>query len=166
MDPAPTRFRHFLRDRKEIRLYIRSFVSNREDVADLLQEVGIVIFGHREAPSETEEFRAWCRGIVRNLVLHHWRSLGRYNEVFARSEAQEIDAPSPAQSAEEAVASRNVLAAFLEGLDEQSCKLLTLRYVEGMTSREIAREFRQTPAAIRMRLMRARELIRDRQRHE
>jgi len=60
------------------------------------------------------------------------------------------------------MALRRALMECLEDLDDQSRVLLTMRYMDGKTSREIARQFRQSPAAIRMRIMRVRETLKGR----
>jgi RNA polymerase sigma factor (sigma-70 family) len=144
-------WRHFVRHRGELRGYIRSLVSNHADVADLMQEVGLVILDH--------QFPAWCRGIVRNVVSHHWRSARRRSELFSPADVESESPDSGLRSTEDIVASRNALATCLDELDDQSRTLLTLRYMDGKTSGEIARQFRQSPAAIRMKIMRVRDAL-------
>jgi RNA polymerase sigma-70 factor (ECF subfamily) len=155
-------WRHFVRNRAQLRSYIRKLVSNHADVADLLQEVGLVILDRADVPSDAQQFRAWCRGVARNLVSHHWRSTRRHNELFSSDDVASETPDTGVRSTEDLMALRRVLAECLEDLDEPSRVLLMLRYMDGKTSGEIARQFRQSPAAIRMKIMRVREALRDR----
>jgi RNA polymerase sigma-70 factor (ECF subfamily) len=155
-------WRHFVRHRAELRGYVRSLVSNHADVADLMQEVGLVILDHREVPSDVRQFPAWCRGVVRNVVSHHWRSTRRRSELFSPADVESESPDSDLRSTEDIVALRNAVAACLEELDDQSRTLLTLRYMDGKTSGEIARQLRQSPAAIRMKIMRVRDALKER----
>jgi RNA polymerase sigma-70 factor (ECF subfamily) len=136
-------------------------VSSREDAADLLQDVGMVILEHQDPPVDAERFVSWCFGIARNVVLHHWRTGRRRDEIFtevpAGHQRDVIAVPF-----ERVIADRERLLASLDDLDEPSRKLLFLWFVDGKTSREIARELAQSPAAVRMRIMRVRKMLRDR----
>ena len=152
---------YFIRNRKKVRDYLESKVSNREDVADLLQDVGIIILGHDDPPLDAERFVPWCMGIARNTVLHHWRHARRYDRVFSASDATGCDW-GLASSFEGALLDRQLIATVLHDLDESSRTLLLLRYVAGKTSREIAEDLGQSPAAVRMRIMRVCELLRER----
>jgi RNA polymerase sigma-70 factor, ECF subfamily len=155
-------WRHFLRNHAQLRSYIQSLVSNQADAADLLQEVGLVILDHQGVPADARQFSAWCRGIARNVVSHHWRSARRHSELFSPADFDSEPPDSGIRSTEDIVASRTALEACLQDLDDHSRLLLTLRYMDGETSGEIARQFRQTPAAIRMKIMRVRDALKER----
>jgi len=157
----------FVRHRPELLRYVHSLISSPEDAADLLQEVGVVVLAHDDdAPSETRAFALWCRGIAHNLALHHWRAVRRYNHVFADwdddRDGAEAATRAPSLSIEETLADRESLERCVADLDETSRELLRLRYVCGKSSREIARMLRQSPEAVRMKIMRVREALRHR----
>ena len=139
-------------------------IPSDEDTADLLQEIGVVVLAHDDAPIDPREFLLWCRRIAHNLALHHWRAVRRHNDVFVdRDWDEDTDTTDLATSSiEETVADRESLLRCVEDLDEPSRLLLQLKYVDGKTSREIARMMRQTPEAVRMKIMRVREAMRDR----
>ncbi|HEY3500610.1 MAG TPA: hypothetical protein VGK73_38215, partial [Polyangiaceae bacterium] len=61
-------------------------------------------------------------------------------------------------------ASRSKLQRLAGRLDPQAIELLFRRYVLGETAKDIATELAQSPAALRMRLMRLRTLLRSVQR--
>ena len=151
----------FIRLRPQVAAYVRSLMSTHEDAADLLQELSLALLVRGDAPAEPTELLRWCRGAARNLALHHWRSARRHSEIFAerRGDAHDADAPE-ASSLERAVADRDAIERCLRCLDEHSRRLLVMRYVAGKTSAEIARRSHQSPAAVRMKLMRVREDLR------
>src|SRR5262245_48904144 len=131
-----------------------------EDASDLLQEVGVVVLASDEAPTKAREFLSWCRGIAHNLALHHWRAARKHNDVLTELDSSYDSAETPVMSIEEVLADRESLAMCIQGLDKPSRKLLKLKYIDGKTSAEIALILRQSPEAVRMRIMRLREAIR------
>ena len=162
MNDRARSWEQFVGHRRALLRYLRSLIAGREDAADLLQEVGVVVLAHDDAPADPRAFVLWCRGIARNLALHHWRAERRYNDLFAEWDADRDTAGPSIVSMEEALADRESLERCVEGLDEATRELLKLRYLDGKTSREIARIVRQSPDAVRMRIMRVREALRSR----
>ena len=154
------RWKHFASNSRRIRAYLESLLSSREDAADLLQDVGMVLLARDQVPPDEATFVCWCRGIARNLALHHWRAAHRYNEVFADSDPEAVESDAASEWLEEGVADRESVCACLRDLDEQTRSMLIKRYVDEETSREIGRELRQSPAAVRMKIKRARAAIR------
>lgn len=141
--------------------YIRSLVANHDDAADLLQDLSLVVLARAGALPETIQMLRWCRGVARHLALHRRRLARRRNEIFP----VESGATDPAEfaissSPERALADRDSLGRFFRELDARSRRLLVLRYLAGRTSEEIARTSRQSPAAVRMKLMRLRKSLR------
>ncbi len=157
-DPILNRF---IRLRPQVAAYVRSLMATHEDAADLLQELSLALLIRGDAPAEPTELLRWCRGTARNLALHHWRSARRRNEIFCSGHTVHggADAAGPG-SLERAVVDRDAIARCLRCLDGHSRRLLVLRYVAGKTSAEIARRSHQSPAAVRMKLMRVREDLR------
>ncbi len=151
----------FIRLQPQVAAYVRSLMSTREDAADLLQELSLAFLLRGGASAEPTQMLRWCRGAARNLALHHWRSARRHREIFADgpSTQGQADAAEP-RSLERAVADRDSIERCLRCLDGHSRRLLLLRYVAGKTSAEIARGSHQSPAAVRMKLMRVREDLR------
>src|SRR5262249_3687499 len=145
----------FVRSRAQLRSYIKTLIANRDDAADLLQDTWLIALSHADAPVNTSDYAAWCRGIARNLAHRHWRTAKRDAEVFtpADLDENESDEMSDDICIEDVIAARDTLMESLEALDEPSRALLTSRYVDGKTSSEIAKETKQSAAAIRMKIM-------------
>src|SRR4051812_22860003 len=139
VSPNTKIWRHFVRNRAQLRDYIRKLVSNHADAADLLQEVGLVILHRSDVPSNAQQYTAWCRGVARNVVSHHWRWARRHNEIFLHGDAPTETPDAGLRSTEDIMALRRILVESLGELDDQSRALLTLRYLDGKTSGEIAR---------------------------
>jgi RNA polymerase sigma factor (sigma-70 family) len=67
----------FLQHRFMLMSYLRALVRDPNDAEDLFQEVGLRVMHSDGVPTDPSQFAAWCRGVARNLVLHHWRSKRR-----------------------------------------------------------------------------------------
>ncbi len=109
---------------------------------------------------EPERFAAWLCGIVRNLA----RDLRRRNRRECRvnaalSLALRSDCwQAPESRMEQQEMAQRVLAALAE-LDELSRAAVVLRYYEGYSSKQIGELLELGPAAVDMRLSRARQLL-------
>jgi RNA polymerase sigma factor (sigma-70 family) len=141
--------------------YVRRLVSDSEIARDVMQNVSVTVLTAPEVPSNLEQFAAWCRGVARNVAASERRVRRRSESMIANDEL-ETDASSPESSPEESTNSRNVLESLVRELDANEFELLVRRYVLEEDSNELASELEQTPAALRMRLMRLRAILRDR----
>jgi DNA-directed RNA polymerase specialized sigma24 family protein len=65
--------RLFTKHQRMLREFILCLVPDPNDADDLLQEVSVVVLAKSEAPRDCEKFPSWCRGVARNVILHHWR---------------------------------------------------------------------------------------------
>jgi RNA polymerase sigma-70 factor, ECF subfamily len=121
---------------------------------------------------EPARFGPWLCGIVRNLAIDQLRR--SRNEPRPGSETPAVkelrhDARHPGQSyggdPSEQLTRRerhDAVAAALESLDEISRSAVVLRYYDGLSSKQIGELLDLAPAAVDMRLTRARRLLRDR----
>jgi RNA polymerase sigma factor (sigma-70 family) len=121
---------------------------------------------------EPARFGPWLCGIVRNLAIDQLRR--SRNEPRPGSETPAVrevrhDARHPGQaySADpaEAMSRRerhDAVAAALDALDEISRSAVVLRYYDGLSSKQIGDLLDLAPAAVDMRLTRARRVLRDR----
>lgn len=153
--------RQFLRHQQMVQDYIYSLVRDPHDSDDLFQEVGVRVLAKAVPPRNPEDFPSWCRGIARNLVLHHWRSKRRgtslLKERFLR--AVETAYQESENEADLLNLKRRALNECLKKLPEPSRDLLEMRYVRGAPSHVIAERIRQSAAGVRMTLMRIRQAL-------
>jgi len=160
MRPQESALSHFLARRQAVRRYVKSLVGRDSDVDDVLQDVCMAILARGETAVEVQGISAWLRGIARNVVLHHWRSAHRHRSLLALPSDPDKASLVGTRSTEDIVFSRDALEKCWRELDERSRRVLTLRYIDGRTSREIARELQVSPAAVRIRLSRLRRKMR------
>lgn len=150
--------RLFLQHRHMLLSYIHALVRDANDAEDIFQEVGVRVMNKEEVPQNSREFAAWCRGIARNLVMHHWRSKQR-SKVVANDrllDALEL-AFQEAEPAAELSKQRSIaLADCLRLLPDHSRDVINMRYFEGLTSVEIGERLERSSAAVRKMLSRVR----------
>jgi RNA polymerase sigma factor (sigma-70 family) len=146
----------FLAHHRQLQVYVRRLVSAEHDTTDIVHEVALRLLNQPSAPSCNESFGAWCKAVARHIVLQQRRAL-RYR----RALLTEIDAghQSDAWRAEALSTVRLAIIRQLNDIDPLSRELLLRRYVLEQTSDEIAHDTKLSPAAVRMRLMRLRDVL-------
>jgi RNA polymerase sigma-70 factor (ECF subfamily) len=123
--------------------------------ADVVQEAFVRAWRKLGSLKQPSRFGSWLCGIVRNLAVDERRRV-------RRQATENIDTLSPACHNDPAAGlgrreqSAQIQRA-LEKLDEISRSAVVLRYYEGLSSRQIADLLDLSPAAVDMRLSRARQ---------
>ena len=110
---------------------------------------------------EPERFGPWLCGIVRNLAIDALRRKRMTlpltaGQVVVNSERWTSDPIDEVGRRE----TESLLAGAIASLDEQSRMVVVMRYYEDLSSKEIADLLEMTPAAVDMRLSRARKQLR------
>jgi len=77
--------RFFMTHEAAVQGFIRTLVSRREDVAEILQEVAVVLWEKFAEFDQSRDFRQWAFGIARYKVLAHLRDRSRDRHVFDES---------------------------------------------------------------------------------
>jgi RNA polymerase sigma-70 factor (ECF subfamily) len=153
--------RLFMRHQRMVREFILSLVPDSNDADDLLQEVSVVVLAKSEPPRDLRKFPEWCRGVARNVVLHHWRRRKKTMTTPGARFLESVEIAYQEGDADEEVMNlrRRALEECLKQLPESSRTLLDLRYVRQAPSQEIARTLKSSAAGVRMTLMRIREAL-------
>ena len=141
--------------------YVRRLVGDPEGARDVMQNVSVTVLTAPEAPLNGGQFAAWCRGVARNLAAYE-RRIRRRSQSMIPEEEIEKERPDPETNPEESTNSRKVLRSLVGELEAGEFELLVRRYVFEEDSNELASALEQSPAALRMRLMRLRAILRDR----
>lgn len=141
--------------------YVRRLIGDAEAARDVLQTVAMTILTAPEAPTEPSQFAAWCRGVARNVTATERRVRRRSQSVIPGIELSH-DPPDPDTNPEESTNSRKVLRSLVRELEPDAFELLVRRYVFEEEANDLASELDQSPAALRMRLMRLRAILRNR----
>ncbi len=144
-----------------VALAITRDVATSEDIA---QEAFLSAWQHLEKLHSPDSFLPWLRQITRNLArdhLHKYRHqpLDGPNAELVMALAAD-PGPQPMQRLLEG--EREMTAAeLIAALPEESRETLLLFYREGQSSQQVAALLGTTDAAVRKRLSRARQLVRD-----
>ena len=137
--------------------YVRRAVGSSDAANDVVQEVSVrVLTG--EGPAEPGRFLAWSRGIARHVIALDWRMRRR---ALAETPLEEdhIEMHSYSMWDPEQHIDARSLARAMAGIDSDAIELLVRRYVLEESGKELADQMEQTPAAVRMRLMRLRSTL-------
>ena len=152
----------FLQQREMLLSYIHALVRDPVDAEDLFQQVGISILEREELPCPREVFPAWCRGVARNLILHHWRDERRRRAVPSGLLLEAVDqAFGELDNQPDFYQQRSAaLGECLKRVPARQRQLLALRYTENLTSEGIGRRLGRTAGAVRQEIARLRNLLR------
>lgn len=145
--------RLFLLHRQGVFRYLYRAVGRPDTAQDLTQEVFLRVARSPVPVSDPAGHRAWVFKIARNLLLNHLRDGARRGHVVALVEHVEQVAP-PTQ--ELSVAIRQAV----DALDELDRDVFLMRESAGLSYAEIAGACELTEDAVRARLKRAREELR------
>ncbi len=139
--------------------YVYSRLGNFHDAEDLAQEVFIKAYRNLRKLRTYDSFLGWLYAIASNLCKNWARAQSR------RPDSEFIEDAEPDALDNSSISSYRSEHAFetlheaLDSLPDMYRQALTLRYLGGMSSREIARFVGASPAAIRKRLSKARSLL-------
>lgn len=154
------------------RLALR-MVSNPEVVQDLVQEALLEAYLSLDRLREPERFRSWLGGIVLNLCRSYLRERKRRGLRNANLKAGsnfdwwhlQSDLPGPEVSAEARELHRLVLSA-IQDLPASQRQATLLFYYEYLSLREIAAVAGVSVGAVKVRLYRARQQLREHLLHQ
>lgn len=144
-----------------IALSIVRDVPTSEDIA---QDAFLSAWQHLRRLQNPDSFLPWLRQITRNLARDHLRAKARaphpVDDMDAAIQAAADPAPSPVHALIDA--ERQAAAAdLISALPSESRETLLLFYREGQSSQQVATLLGLSDAAVRKRLSRARQALRD-----
>lgn len=138
----------------EVWRFVSSQIDRREDVEDVVMEVFAAAFTQFVQVRRAADQRLWLLAIARRKVADMWRR--RYR----RSEQSLDDLERSMEDADlnvSQIATRTALAR----LSESEREALILKYVNGLSTEEVAQVLRRSAPATNSLLQRARERMRE-----
>ena len=131
--------------------YIHRHVANREDAEDLLQDVFISCYRHKDSfdPERCSE-TAWLFVIAKNRLKQYYRDQKPVSSLEELAENGESIADWSAQEAIRLMECRDLVAKLLLTLDERSRTVLILRYFQQLDSQQIAQRMGLSPVHVRV----------------
>ena len=136
-------------------------LHNFHDAEDVTQEAFFKAYRSLRTLRRWDSFASWLYRITLNLCRDWIRAQSRRldHESIDDQSQEVLESPSRSMYRRELVCES--VRETLNLLPEMYCQVLTLHYFGGMTSTEIARFVGASPAAIRMRLIKARSLLKE-----
>jgi RNA polymerase sigma-70 factor (ECF subfamily) len=139
-------------------------VGNAATAGDVTQDAFIKAWQRIGELKEPRRFAAWLSRIVRNTAHDHLRRRPRHEVSVDQQPASGADdrlvVVDPLTQMDRREVRRGIEAALAE-LDELTRSAVMLRYYHGMASRQIGELLNLSPAAVDMRLSRARTQLRE-----
>ena len=131
--------------------YIHRHVANREDEEDLLQDVFMSCYRHKDSfdPERCRE-TAWLFVIAKNRLKQYYRDQKPVSSLEELAENGESIADWSAQEAIRLMECRDLVAKLLLTLDERSRTVLILRYFQQLDSQQIAQRMGLSPVHVRV----------------
>jgi RNA polymerase sigma-70 factor, ECF subfamily len=142
-------------------------LRNPDVAGDVVQEAFLKAWQGIKTLGNAASFGAWLGQIVRNLATDLQRTKLRRGQVesLGNSEGLAADLAADESGNPTVIAAGHETARLIEAalgkLDEKSREIVTLRYFDGLASREIGAMIGMSPAAVDMRLSRARQELRE-----
>jgi RNA polymerase sigma-70 factor (ECF subfamily) len=155
-DPNHLAFlRHYAEHEGALQTFVRSLVGSREQAAEVMQEVVVVLW---QKYDRVDEFRPWAFGVARNMVLRHLRARKRDRHVF-NEELVERLADDAASMAERHAVHREALQDCLGKLSAAHRQLVLTAYTQGARIDDLAARRGQTAMALYKLLQRIRQAL-------
>lgn len=140
-----------------IQTFVRSLLNSRDEAAEVMQEVLIVLWQEFD---RVREFRPWAFGVARNMVLRRLRANRRDRHVFNEELVRQL-AEDASGMAERHATHREALAECLNKLPATQRQLTLTAYTKGTRIDELARQRGQTPMTLYKVLHRIRQALLD-----
>ncbi len=139
--------------------FVNSFLRDRTEAADVLQEIALIIVEKFEQWDPERPFIGWALGIARRVVLVHLREKYRDRRVEF-SDAIDQVALSFERLEPQAELVKDSLADCLGQVRGQSRQVLSLRYTDGLELKQIADQLGMTASNVGVMLHRVRAALR------
>ncbi|MEM0969593.1 MAG: sigma-70 family RNA polymerase sigma factor [Verrucomicrobiota bacterium] len=149
MDKSETAIRDLTREwtraQPAVGRFVRSFVRNRADADDLLQEVALTIVEKFDKYDPSRPFIGWALGIARNVVKAHFRK--QLRTPTASAEEGVVDQVANAFEAlqPEMEDMKEALSRCIEGVRSEDRALLAMQYEEALKPAAIADRVGKSP---------------------
>lgn len=146
-----------------VRAQIAAQVFNLSEVDDLAQDVFISAHRRLHTFRVGEDFGAWLRGITRNKLLTHFRTVHRRHSAYERFQDEVREAVGDAWTPDSAEERREGIQALLRCIAKLPERMRRVVHagLEGARAQALADEMGTSPGAIYQLQYRANQLLRD-----
>ncbi|TAE78639.1 MAG: sigma-70 family RNA polymerase sigma factor [Verrucomicrobia bacterium] len=135
-------------------------LADRNAAAEVLQETNLKLWKKSGDWDPETEFLPWAFAVARFTILSHFRDKSRDRLVFDPDVVESL-ADDAERVATELPERREALGVCLGKLGAEQRALLHAHYVDGRPLREIARTTRRSDSAVKMNMLRLRQVLSD-----
>lgn len=139
-----------------------SFVKDSAKAEDFTHDIFLKLIMKLGTFKETARFSTWLYSITYNYCMDQLRINKKRKEVFQEDELEVPDDTDLNQVFEEPDIEAKRLHQAMDQLQTEEKSILMMKYQDELSIREIADIFRITESAVKMRLLRTREKLRNR----
>lgn len=145
-----------------LRAYASRFVSNRDDVGDIVQDAFLDALRYLSRYDPGRDFGAWIYAICKNRILNYFRSRRVRRSVQLSVVDEALEERMSTMDVEEDDGEDRVTAIreCMTKLRDEHRELISRRYGDRVAVKDIAEALRQSAASVSMRLMRLRDTLR------
>lgn len=138
-------------NRSALLAFLQRHVANREDAEDLLQDVFLACYRHKDSfdPERCSE-TAWLFVIAKNRLKQYYRDQKPVSSLEELADNGQEPADWSAQEAANLMECRDLVAKLLLTLDERSRTVLILRFFQELDSQQIAQRMGLSPVNVRV----------------
>ncbi|KZL19421.1 ECF RNA polymerase sigma factor SigR [Pseudovibrio axinellae] len=140
--------------RSALKAFLRSRLSNPEDVEDLLQEILIKTFQRRGQVKDQASLKSWLFQVANNTIIDFYRKAATRNDVTAAQDWHTQQGEMVEQDL--AVCVRP----FIASLPEETAQLLTRIDLEGVSQRDLAVQMGVSYSTLKSRVQKGRSQMR------
>jgi len=159
---TPNDFIHEItRYQSAIAAYIRSLLPTHPDYMDILQEVNVTLWKKRDKYRPGSNFKAWAFSTARYHVMNARRKLITDSSrlIFSEELVSILAEESPYENEPVVESKLAALNLCLGEISSKNRELLKIRYSDGITIEEYARQHQRNPGTIRAILRRLRATL-------
>ncbi len=147
----------FVKHQRQLRAFVLALWPDSSVADDILQEVFLTVTQKAEQFQLGTDFFSWTRAIARFKAIEIRRASGKF--VVSEDLLETLATECPTNWADDRRLS--ALSGCMKTLTPKAYELIQLRYVEELTTAEIAKRLSRTVNSIGVALTKARGLLRD-----
>ncbi len=143
-----------------VKVYLLRSGFTQADADDLAQETFIRVFRSLATfDAGRGEFRPWLAAIARNVARKRWSARKRPENFDPELAEEMLAGPDDPHGSAEVREEIDAVRQCVQSLPDDLRRVVSLRYVDGLTTRGIAAEVRLAEATVRLRIEDARRRI-------
>lgn len=145
--------------------YVMSFVGERSDAEDIVQDTFVKIYRFRQSYKQVAKFSTWLYTVAGNLARSELRKRRRQqlyvmsNLGNAEKEFEAVETRSAADEMTDSSVTKDLIRKAIRKLPPRYQEVIRLREIENLSYEEIAEQMKLPVGTIKSRVNRAREKL-------